>query len=111
MARARFAWSAKDARAIMASRGVQRQLRQCAEKRGVPAFRAAAPKKSGAFARNVQVVDARGWDGRPGVRIVAFPDRRRKNSPIAIEFGAHRARGANATQAAIAAIGSGRRRR
>lgn len=104
----------RDAMSIMGSRKVQDAVKAAAE-RGAKAFRqkAAQGKRSGAFARNVRVEPARGWDGRPGYRIVAFPDRRgtRTNSPVAIEFGTSDTRGANAGQAAINEINRSQRGR
>lgn len=92
----------RDARRVLASVEVRRALRAAAE-RGVPAFRQAAPRRTGQFAARVTVEDSTGWDGRPAVRIVA-----RSEGALAIEFGSKRHRGANALQKAIVAIERGR---
>lgn len=104
-----YSWSRKDALSIMGSRKVQGQVKEAAE-RGVKAFkRAAGRQRTGAFRRNVRVEPARGWDGRPGYRIVAFAGRGRNgNAPVPIEFGTSRQRGVNALQASINAIQRGR---
>lgn len=105
-----YSHSRRDAMSILRSRKVQEATRKAAE-RGADAFRrkAGQSKRSGRFSRNVRVEPARGWDGRPGYRIVAYPDGR--NSPVAIEFGTSDTRGVNAGQAAINAIQRGQRRR
>jgi len=102
MATRRYSAGRRDALSIMRSRKVQDAVKAAAE-RGAKAFRqkAAQGKRSGEFARNVRVEPARGWDGRPGYRIVAHPSSGGKNSPVALEFGTSDTRGANAGQAAI----------
>ncbi|GES40653.1 hypothetical protein RAJCM14343_5946 [Rhodococcus aetherivorans] len=47
---------------------------------------------------------ARGWDGRPGYRIVVPPSQAIRN-PLAAEFGTRRSRGASRLQSAINAAG------
>ncbi|ETT24880.1 hypothetical protein RR21198_4280 [Rhodococcus rhodochrous ATCC 21198] len=96
MARARFTWSSRDAQRIMSSPKVQTAVRKQAEK-----GRAAL---GGAFGRTARVEPARGWDGRPGYRIVVPPSQAIRN-PLAAEFGTRRSRGASRLQSAINAAG------
>ncbi|MGC0364809.1 hypothetical protein ABH922_002793 [Rhodococcus sp. 27YEA15] len=102
-----FRFSSRDAKAIMASRKVQSELEKAA-KRGVAAFKAEANKrrKSGKLADRVRVEKAQGWDGRPGVRIVATS----KGNQSAL-FGTRRSRPVRAQEAAIRAINGGRKGR
>jgi len=112
MASGGYSHSRRDAMGIMRSRKVQDAVKRAAEQ-GAKAFRQRAGQRSrsGSFARNVRVEPARGWDGRPGYRIVASPASGGRNSPVAIEFGTSDTRGVNAGQAAINAIQRGRGRR
>lgn len=90
-------------RRVLSSPRVRQALRQAAEQRGVPAFKRAAPRRSGEFGRSVRVEDSTGWDGRPAVRITVTDP-----GSLSIEFGTRRHRGANALQAAIVAVERGR---
>lgn len=101
MAKRSYRASSAQMRRLLASPGVRRVLRQVAQRRAVPAFRAAAPRDTGAYARDVSVVDATGWDGRAAVRIVAH---RRKGGAVSIEFGTSDTPAAHALQHTINAI-------
>jgi len=100
-----FRFSSKDAKAIMASRGVQKAGRRMAQV-GVDAFRreAGRHKKTGQLAARVRVEPARGWDGRPGHRIVSS----RAGNEYAL-FGTRRSKPVRATQAAMRAMSQRRR--
>lgn len=108
----KYRWGRRDAMSILNSRRVQKATKQAAEA-GAKAFRkkASAHRRSGTFSRNVRVERARGWDGRPGYRVTAFPGRgRHPNSPVAIEFGTSRSQGVGAMREAVKAVERGRRR-
>lgn len=92
----------RGARRILAGAEVRRALRRAAEQRGVPAFKRAAPRRTGQFTGSVRVEDSTGWDGRPAVRMTVTDP-----GSLAIEFGTSRQRAANALQAAIVAIERG----
>ncbi|WP_157126982.1 hypothetical protein [Rhodococcus sp. p52] len=81
----------------MASPGVQKAVRKAAE-RGRSAL-------GGSFGRTARIESARGYDGRPGYRIVVPPSPAVRN-PLAAEFGTRRSRGANRLQAARHAANS-----
>lgn len=97
MARGGYTWTSRDAKQIMASPKVQKAVRAAAE-RGKAAL-------GGSFGRAAKVVPARGYDGRPGYRIVVPPSPAVRN-PLAAEFGTRRSRGANRLQAARNAANS-----
>ncbi|HEY9314330.1 hypothetical protein [Williamsia sp.] len=67
-----FTFTSRNAKEIMASRQVQGALDSAAD-RGIAAFKTEANKhrKTGELAARVHKEKARGFDGRPGVRIVA----------------------------------------
>lgn len=89
---------------VMNSRQVQAQLLARAQ-RGLAAFRAAAPVRTGDFRRNVQVEPMTGSDGRKGYRIRAFPTGgRRPNAPLSIAFGTARTRAHRALDVAAGAV-------
>ncbi|ORL11649.1 hypothetical protein [Prescottella equi] len=98
-------FSSKDAKAIMASKHVQAATAKQA-KVGADAFRKEARrhKRSGQLADKVRVEPAKGWDGRPGSRIVA--SRRGNQSAL---FGTSRSRPVRAQEAAIRAMNQRRR--
>ena len=97
----KFTWTSRDAKRLMNSKPVNRVVRLAAQ-RGLAAFKQAAPRATGSFASNVRIQEARGWDGREGYAIVAFPTA--ENDPIAIEYGTSDTPAANALQAARDAI-------
>jgi len=105
MAQRKYQPNSAGMRKILASPRMRRVCRRVAERKGVPAFQAAAPRVSGEYARDVTVEDATGWDGRAGVRIVS---RRRTGGSLSIEFGTSDTPASHALQAAINAI-EGRR--
>ena len=108
----KYTWGRKDARSVLNSRRVQAATKKAAEA-GAKAFRAKASRhrRTGAFSRNVRIEKARGWDGRPGYRVVAYPSTgRNRNSPVAIEFGTSRSEGVGAMREAVKAVERGRRR-
>ncbi|MCK8674098.1 hypothetical protein M1M07_23675 [Rhodococcus sp. HM1] len=100
-----FRFSSKDAKAIMASPAVQKASRRMAEV-GANAFRREAGRhaKTGKLAAQVRVERARGWDGRPGHRIVSY----RRNNQYAL-FGTRRSKAVRASQAAMRAMNQPRR--
>ncbi|QXU53615.1 MULTISPECIES: hypothetical protein [unclassified Rhodococcus (in: high G+C Gram-positive bacteria)] len=95
-----YRFSSKDAKAIMASAGVQSATRRMAQN-GLAAFRAEARRhaKTGQLATRVRIERARGWDGRPGYRIVSS---RVANQHVL--FGTKRSKPVRATQAAMRAM-------
>lgn len=95
-----FKFTSRDAKAIMASRQVQGALDKAAD-RGIAAFKAEANKhrKTGELAARVRKEEARGWDGRPGLRIVATS----KGNQSAL-FGTKRSRPVRASGAAMRAM-------
>ncbi|USC16224.1 hypothetical protein [Rhodococcus sp. 11-3] len=100
-----FRFSSKDAKAIMASRSVQAATAGAARV-GLEAFRREARRhaKTGQLAARVRIERARGWDGRPGHRIVAS----RAGNQYAL-FGTRRSKPARATEAAMRAMNQRRR--
>lgn len=91
---------------VMNSRDVQKQLLGRAKK-GLAAFKAAAPVRSGDFRRNVVIEKATGRDGRKGFRILAFPTGgKRPNAPLSINFGTSRTRAHRALDRAATAARS-----
>lgn len=95
-----FRHSSKQAKAIMASRQVQKAAERLAQV-GAAAFRREARrhKRSGDLASQVRVEPATGWDGRTGARIVAYS--RGNQSAL---FGTRRSRPVRASDAAIRAM-------
>lgn len=95
-----FKFSSRDAKAIMRSRGVQRAVNHGAD-RGIAAFRSAArvPGGTGNLAAKVRKESARGRDGRPGVRIVAYSE-----GNLSALFGTNRSKKVRAVAAAVQAI-------
>ncbi|MBM4587589.1 hypothetical protein GS507_05195 [Rhodococcus hoagii] len=100
-----FRFSSKDAKNVMASRAVQRAAEKMADV-GIAAFRKEARrhKRSGDLADKVRREPARGWDGRPGQRIVASS--RGNQSAL---FGTRRSRPVRAMEAAQRAMSQKRR--
>ncbi|WP_213573279.1 hypothetical protein [Rhodococcus sp. USK13] len=100
-----YRFSSKDAKAIMRSQHVQKATRRMAEV-GAKAFKAEARRhrKSGKLADQVRIEPSRGWDGRPGQRIVAS---RSGNQPAL--FGTRRSKPVRASEAAIRAMRQKRR--
>jgi hypothetical protein len=97
--------SSKDAKKIMASRSVQKATAKMADT-GIAAFRKEAlrHKRSGQLAARVRREPARGWDGRPGQRIVSS---RAGNQPAL--FGTRRSKAVRAMEAAHRAMSQKRR--
>ncbi|MFF0816632.1 hypothetical protein ACFYVR_15995 [Rhodococcus sp. NPDC003318] len=100
-----YRFSSKDAKAIMRSKHVQQATRRMAEV-GAKAFRAEARRhaKTGKLAEQVHIEPARGWDGRPGQRIVST---RRGNQPALL--GTRRSKPVRASEAAVRAMRQKRR--
>ncbi|NKT69491.1 hypothetical protein GS860_16165 [Rhodococcus hoagii] len=100
-----FKFSSKDAKKLMGSRSVQKAAEKMADV-GIAAFRKEARrhKRSGELADRVRREPARGWDGRPGQRIVA--SRRGNQSAL---FGTSRSRPVRAMEAAQRAMSQRRR--
>lgn len=98
-------FSSKDAKKIMASRAVQKATERMANV-GIAAFRKEASKhaRTGQLASTVRREPARGWDGRPGQRIVSS---RNGNQPALL--GTRRSRPVRAMQAAQRAMSQKRR--
>ena len=100
-----FRFSSKDAKAIMASPGVRKAGRRMAQV-GMEAFRNEARRhaKTGQLAARVRIESARGWDGRPGHRIVSS----RAGNQYAL-LGTKRSKPVRANQAAMRAMQQKRR--
>ncbi|MBM4492599.1 hypothetical protein GS436_04360 [Rhodococcus hoagii] len=100
-----FQFSSKDAKKIMASRPVQKATERMANV-GLAAFRKEASRhaRTGQLASRVRREPARGWDGRPGQRIVSYRD---GNQPALL--GTSRSRPVRAMQAAQRAMAQKRR--
>lgn len=100
-----FRFSSKDAKSIMASRGVQSANRRMAQA-GMDAFRREARRhaKTGQLAARVRIERTRGWDGRPGHRIVSS----RVGNQYAL-FGTKRSKPVRAVEAAMRAMNQRRR--
>lgn len=100
-----FKFSSKDARKIMASRSVQKATERMADV-GIAAFRKEASRhaKTGQLASRVRRQPARGWDGRPGQRIVSSRD---GNQPALL--GTRRSKPVRAIEAAQRAMAQRRR--
>ncbi|MDV2474234.1 hypothetical protein F8M49_00325 [Rhodococcus zopfii] len=100
-----FRFSSKDAKAIMRSKKVQQATRAMAEV-GKKAFQAEARRhaKTGKLAAQVHIERARGWDGRPGQRIVSS----RAAGQHAL-LGTKRSKPVRANQAALRAMRQKRR--
>lgn len=95
-----FKFTSRNAKAIMRSKSVQAATSRGAD-RGIAAFRSAArvPGGTGNLAAKVRKEPARGRDGRPGHRIVAYSE---GNVPAL--FGTERSRRVRAVAAAVQAI-------
>ncbi|MFI8664232.1 hypothetical protein ACIGKR_29845 [Rhodococcus qingshengii] len=93
-------FSSRDVKAIMASRQVQGALAKVG-KVGLDAFRQEARrrKKTGKLGDKARVEPARGWDGRPGVRVVATS----AGNQSAL-FGTRRSQPVRAQEAAVRAM-------
>lgn len=102
-----FRFSSKDAKKVLASRTVQREVDKIAD-RGISAFRRAArvPGGTGELAAKIRKEPMRGWDGRPGKRVVAY-------SPGAMSavYGTRRSRPRPAVDAALREMNRGGRGR